>query len=471
MIMKKTVLSFVCIFIASLTTSAQGVKFEAGTWEEILTKAKAEHKTVFVDVYTKWCGPCKKVSETVFPQEKVGEVYNSRFINFKIDAESPAGKEFVKNYPVGGYPTFFFIDGKGRVVHKIVGFKDAASFIEEAGMLAMYERYGGIDSMMTAIKNGTAGKELLYDYYRSANQKTKPAALNQYLKALPAEELVNENNKLIQEITLYNKELTVRLIDEIVKASNDGRFSDGKYAKEFAFNVVFPVQSDISGYLNKSIEEGNEAWLNELLEVRERFAGYGGRNHKGGQLLDGDQRLVQGRGLFFATSEYIKLCYWTKNRTNEEGFPTAVMTYMDKFIRENPADSLLKENKNPGLQFLKEHGFKGQGLLVANFVLKAGDFTAQRIIGWTDYFWKISPSDKKTKALCSQWIEYAFKMNPYNADIAIQGADLLARIGNLKKAVIMLETAITKQQDIQREDAKIFRQLELKLRDVKNGKL
>ncbi|MFR7809992.1 MAG: hypothetical protein ACLU4N_12340 [Butyricimonas faecihominis] len=37
---------------------------------------------------------------------KLGEYYNSHFINYKIDAESPAGKEFVKSYPITGYPTF-----------------------------------------------------------------------------------------------------------------------------------------------------------------------------------------------------------------------------------------------------------------------------------------------------------------------------------------------------------------------------
>ena len=72
--MKKIVLSFVCVLVACVASHAQGVKFESGTWKEILTKAKTENKTIFVDVYTKWCGPCKHVSETVFPQEKLGEM-------------------------------------------------------------------------------------------------------------------------------------------------------------------------------------------------------------------------------------------------------------------------------------------------------------------------------------------------------------------------------------------------------------
>ena len=95
--MKKIVLSFVCVFIACMTSHAQGVKFESGTWDEILAKAKAGNKTIFVDVYTKWCGPCKHVSETVFPQGRVGNrLHRKTAISItslisKWNAESPAG--------------------------------------------------------------------------------------------------------------------------------------------------------------------------------------------------------------------------------------------------------------------------------------------------------------------------------------------------------------------------------------------
>ena len=469
--MKKIVLSFVCVFITCMVSHAQGVKFESGTWKEILTKAKTENKTIFVDVYTKWCGPCKHVSETVFPQEKLGEYYNSRFINFKIDAESPAGKEFVKTYPVTGYPTFFFIDGNGKVIHKIVGAKDVDGFISEAKMITMYARHGGIDNMMAAIKNGTADKELLYDYYISANKKSKPEALNLYLKALPTEELIDENNKLIEEISLYDKDLMTRLVDEIVKASNDGRFSDGKYAEKFAFCIVFPVQYDITTFLRKSIQEGNWEWFNELLQLKERFANYGGRVYGGGKLLDGDLNIIQGRGLFFATPEYNKLCYWTRNRVNEEEFKNALVTYMDKLISENPVDSLIKEEHDQVLNMIKKEGLKGQMQFFAQHIFEAGNVTAHNIIAWTDYFWKLSPSDKKTKALCSKWINYAYNVNRFNNKVAVPAADLLARIGNFKDAKIILEKAIASQKELKNEDQKVYKPLELKLRDINNGKL
>ena len=465
--MKKIILLLPFILVICIICHAQGVKFESGTWSEMLAKAKAENKTIFIDVYTKWCGPCKHVSENVFPQEKLGEYYNSHFINYKIDAESPAGKEFVKSYPITGYPTFFFIDGNGKVIHKVVGAKDVDGFIAEAKIISMYARYGGIDNMMAAIKNGTANRELLFDYYQSANPKNKPTALNLYLKALPTEELIDVNNKLIDEISLYDKDLLIRLIDESVKFSHTDKYSDKKFVQEYSFNIVFPVQYTISTFLKESIEKGNQEWFNELLQLKERFANYAGR------LLDGDLNIINGRGLFFATPEYNKLCFWTRNRVHPEEFKKSMVAYMDKLIQENHVDSLLKEENNQILKILKEaeETKRGQLAFFMQRVIETGEVSTQNIIHWTEYFWRISPSDKKTRELCSKWINYAFDLNRFNVPTAISAADLLARIGNLKNAKSILEKAITSQKEIKNEDPKLLKTLHLKLRDVNNGKL
>ena len=364
-----------------------------------------------------------------------------------------------------GYPTFFFIDGNGKVIHKIVGARNADGFISEANMISMYARHGGIDNMMAAIKNGTASKELLYDYYTSANEKNKPVALNLYLKSLPTKELIDVDNKLIDEISLYDKELMTRLVEEIVKFSRGEKFNDKEFVGRYSFNIVFPVQYDITTFLEKSITEGNLEWFNELLELKEKF------NHYTGRLLDGDLNIQRGRGIFFATPEYIKLCYWTKNRTNEEGFRDALTTYMDKLIRENHVDSLIKEDQNGTLKIIKEAGnLKGQMKFVASFLLDAGNVTAHNITNWTHYFWKLSPSDKKTKELCTQWINYAFNINRFNDRVAVPAADVLARIGNFKEAKLILEKAIASQKELGNDNPQVYKKLELKLRDIHNHK-
>lgn len=132
--MRKVVLSLAMLFIACCVGYAQGIKLEEGSWKEVVAKAKAENKLLFVDVFTQWCGPCKHVAKKVFPQKEIGDAYNSHFLNYKMDAESEEGKEFVKKYPVTGYPTFFFLTAEGKVVHTFGGAGDVEHFVRNAGI-------------------------------------------------------------------------------------------------------------------------------------------------------------------------------------------------------------------------------------------------------------------------------------------------------------------------------------------------
>ena len=447
----------------AVASFAQGVKFETGTWEEMLNKAKTESKLVFVDVYTQWCGPCKHVATNVFPQEKLGEVYNKQFINFQIDAESPAGKEFVTQYPVDAYPTFFYINSQGEILNKAVGAKSVDGFIREASMVETFARYGGYAKMMEAIENGTATKEMYKEYYLSANDKEKPKAVNLYLKSMSLEELMDVDNKVLEEISLYDKELMIRLIDEIIKVGNSKRFqTDKDFVAKFNFNIGFPVQYDISTFLSQSIKAGNLDWLNELLELKERFMSYKLSKQ------NGDWQVMHGRGLFFATPTYIRLSYMAKNRVEEEAFKAMWVSYIDSLMREVPVDSVICEHRNVMVNYLKENGLKNG---FGQSALEKGEVTASNIIDWTDYYWKISPSTKKVKNQCLGWINYAYYANPYNSKVALKAADLLARIGDFKTAETVLEIAIQKQKDIKQPNRKVFRPLELKLRDVQNGKL
>ena len=71
----------------SIIASAQGIDFFHGSYEEALKKARSENKGIFVDVYTSWCGPCKKMAREVFTQAGVGDYFNTHFVCLKLDAE------------------------------------------------------------------------------------------------------------------------------------------------------------------------------------------------------------------------------------------------------------------------------------------------------------------------------------------------------------------------------------------------
>ena len=130
--MRSLFLAAILSFLTSFQIQAQGIDFFHGTWEEAIEAAKAQEKLIFVDAYTTWCGPCKRMAKNIFPLPKVGEVYNENFINLKIDMETEPGLKFQRTYPVSAFPTFYFIDEKGETIMNVKGGRSAEAFIEFA---------------------------------------------------------------------------------------------------------------------------------------------------------------------------------------------------------------------------------------------------------------------------------------------------------------------------------------------------
>jgi thiol-disulfide isomerase/thioredoxin len=134
--MKKLIVSLIVALMAlpmfAQEQAGKGVKFETGTLEEILAKAaknKKAPKLVFIDCYTTWCGPCKMMANTIFPQEAVGNFMNANFICTKFDMEKE-GVDIAKKYKIRAYPTFLILDAQGNEVNRFLGSSDAETFIK-----------------------------------------------------------------------------------------------------------------------------------------------------------------------------------------------------------------------------------------------------------------------------------------------------------------------------------------------------
>lgn len=143
--MKKVYLLVLLSLPAVLFAQEPGIHFEHGlSWTAIQAKAKAEHKYIFMDCYTTWCGPCKYMSATIFPKEEVGTYFNQNYISVKVQLDTTAGdKEEIKKwyqtghdlaakYAIQAYPTYLFFDENGVAVHRSVGSSDAATFLTKA---------------------------------------------------------------------------------------------------------------------------------------------------------------------------------------------------------------------------------------------------------------------------------------------------------------------------------------------------
>ena len=187
-----TSLSF--LLLCCCLVSAQGIQFEQGTWSEVKKKASKEDKLIFVDSYTTWCGPCKWMAKNVFTDEKVGDVYNAQFVNYKLDMEKGEGVEFARHYEVRAYPTLLFINGEGDVVHKQMGALPAEKFLELAK--TAYDPDQQISALAKKYRKGVRDSEFLRTYLTGLLYAgMEPGEVSdEYFRSLSAADMVSKEN-------------------------------------------------------------------------------------------------------------------------------------------------------------------------------------------------------------------------------------------------------------------------------------
>jgi thioredoxin-related protein len=136
-----------CSFSHKKNTISDAVNWM--TIEEAVNAQDDDPRPIMIDVYTKWCGPCKMMSSNTFGDARVAAYLNEHFYCVKFDAESEApvffgGKEyknpdFKPNTPgrngvhefarflnVSAYPTLFFMDKKAQGLGPVTGYRTPA---------------------------------------------------------------------------------------------------------------------------------------------------------------------------------------------------------------------------------------------------------------------------------------------------------------------------------------------------------
>ena len=178
----------ICLLIfISASVNAQGINFFHGTWEQALEESRVTNKPLFVDVFTSWCGPCKRLSKKVFVQKSVGDYFNENFICFKLqaDAKNDQNKELAKKLNVSAYPTLLWLNHKGEMLHTAIGYKDAAELIGEGK--TSFDTENRLGTILTKWKNGDRSFELgkkffAYDHNKSEEFDSFYMSLNEAQK-------------------------------------------------------------------------------------------------------------------------------------------------------------------------------------------------------------------------------------------------------------------------------------------------
>ncbi|MHA7830552.1 MAG: thioredoxin family protein [Flagellimonas sp.] len=147
-----TQISLFFLLLVGATAHAQDINWIS--WEKAveLSQTDEQPKKIFVDVYTDWCGWCKKMDKNTFQNPEVSKYMQDNFYMVKMDAEGEdpieyQGKTF-KFVPSGrrgyhelaaallqgkmSYPTVVFLDEQLNMLSPVPGYQQVEPFMQIA---------------------------------------------------------------------------------------------------------------------------------------------------------------------------------------------------------------------------------------------------------------------------------------------------------------------------------------------------
>ena len=120
-------------------SSSQKTPLQWRTFDAGFSEAKKTGKKVLLDVYTDWCGWCKKLDKNVYGDPKVSGYINDHYIPVKLNPESAtrvtyrdtaySAGEFAQGFGITGYPTIIFFEPDGKPIDRLAGYVDANQFL------------------------------------------------------------------------------------------------------------------------------------------------------------------------------------------------------------------------------------------------------------------------------------------------------------------------------------------------------
>lgn len=255
-------LASVFLMSAVFSQDAETIDFKDVSFNEALSLAKKRNQLVFIDCYTSWCAPCKKMEKTVFVNDTVYQFYNKNFVNFKIDMEKGEGVELKKKYEVGSFPTYLFVNASGEIIHRTASLMPANDFLNAAKTaLSPVNSYSATKASYEA---GNRSNSLLLNYAKSLRR------INRNKATKIEQELVN---KITDEE--LNSEFGWQVIDQISMTQNDRlgkyllnhqRYYEGVAGKQAVQTVLNRIKM---ADMYKLIREKNsDAFFTAIKEMR-----------------------------------------------------------------------------------------------------------------------------------------------------------------------------------------------------------
>ncbi|PRB05196.1 hypothetical protein CQ046_04870 [Chryseobacterium sp. MYb7] len=267
---KKIVLSLLILVGVSFNAQSTGINFQKIDLEAAKKIAAKENKLIFIDLFTTWCGPCKLMAKKTFTDPKIGEMFNKNFVNLAIDAEKE-GINLAKEFKVVNYPSFLFLDSKGKLVQYDFGYYNPEQFLG-VGASVLEKKKPQSGKMLNQVKGKMVGdkiddfnaKDHLGNTFSLSKESKKLVIVfirgqwcpycNKYVETLQnlSPELKSKNARLV----IISPEKPEFIEKTISKTKTDYTvLYDEGYKIAEAFDVLYTPDSETLNFYNSKLKE------------------------------------------------------------------------------------------------------------------------------------------------------------------------------------------------------------------------
>ena len=166
---------------------AQGIDFKPVPFSEALRMAKTQHKMLFVDCYTSWCGPCRYMADSIFTRKETGDYFNKRFISaqgeviYRMGGASLTVKEWLRRMDVA-VEEGTKLEKLRQNYRKNKNEKNTQAYLEAMGNIQFGE---GISELFLEQFRETSDKiDFLYQHKNFLTKHLSPVHFEKFRKAL-----------------------------------------------------------------------------------------------------------------------------------------------------------------------------------------------------------------------------------------------------------------------------------------------